>query len=122
MNTSTTNPQIFDFCFPELDTLVQVEAADGAVVIRASRDTFSEIRRQRFIRELAAEGFIPDQYQWLGSAAPGIAGGVRWLVDASCFQPGPTRIAETRRFMFRLLGAGGLLWLLLISMLVARHV
>ena len=41
MNTSTTNSQCYEFCFPKLDTLVQVEEADGTVVIRATRDTFT---------------------------------------------------------------------------------
>jgi hypothetical protein len=101
--------------------LIQVEEAAGAVVIRASRDTFSETRRQGFVRELAAEGFIPDRYQWLSPAAPGTAGGVRRFVDHSCFKPDQTHTAHTRRFMLRLLACAALLWLLMIGSLLLRH-
>ncbi|HZL46574.1 MAG TPA: hypothetical protein VFC28_10140 [Opitutaceae bacterium] len=39
MNAPIVKFHIYDFCFPTLDTLVQVEEADGMVVIRASRAT-----------------------------------------------------------------------------------
>ena len=111
MNTPLCGSHIYDFSFPALDTLIQVEETGDAVVIRASRDTFPESRRQRFVRELAAEGFIPDRYQWPGSTAPGADGGVRWLIDISCFKPDQTFVARTRRFMIRLLASSALLWL-----------
>ena len=117
MNTPLCESHIYDFSFPALDTLIQVEETGDAVVIRASRDTFSESRRQRFVRELAAEGFIPDRYQWLNSSAPGTDGSVRWLVDASCFQPGQAPTAHTRRVMLRLLSSATLLWLLMMGFL-----
>lgn len=119
MNGSAVEPSVYEFAFPALDTFVRVEAAGEAVVICASRDTFSEDRRQRFIRELAAEGFIPDHYRWLGSPAPGSAGRVVWLVDTSGFMPGPARIAHTRRLMLGLFGGSLLLWLLLMGALFA---
>ena len=56
--------QRYEFSFPDLDTLVQVEERAGAVLVRATRDTFSSARKEYFIRELAAEGFIPDEFQW----------------------------------------------------------
>lgn len=121
MNTPTTSSRIYDFSFPELDTLVRVEEADGAVVIRTTRDTFSEERKARFVHELAAEGFIPDEISWLPSAAPGTSGGVCWLVDHTCFMPGPEFAARTRRFMVRLLGASALLWLLVVGLAFLSH-
>jgi hypothetical protein len=107
----------YEFYFPTVDTLAQVEKRDGEIVIRTSRNTFSEDRRTRFIRELAAEGFIPDGYRWLASASPGAALGIRWLVDTSCFEPDRLAVARTRRFMVRLLSSAAMLWLAMIGLL-----
>jgi hypothetical protein len=116
VNTSAVNSQFYEFCFPTLDTLVQVEAADNAVVIRATRDTFSEERKARFIRELAAEGFISDDYRWSLPAASAEFRGVRWLVDFSWLKLHPMLIARTRRFMIRLLSGALLAWLMMIGL------
>jgi hypothetical protein len=45
VNTPATKSRVDAFSFSRLDTLVRVEEADGAVVIRASRDTFSDLHR-----------------------------------------------------------------------------
>lgn len=116
MNTSTTSSRVYDFSFPQLDTLVQVEDADGTVVIRTTRDTFSSERKARFVRELAAEGFISEEFLWLPPAVTGTSRGVRWLVDRSCYLPGPAFAARTSRFVVRLLGATTLLWVFMIVM------
>jgi hypothetical protein len=121
MNPHALEPRSFEFYFSGLDTLVQVEDLAGKIVIRASRNTFSEERKARFIRELAAEGFIPDHYQWLAPAGREPAQGVRWLVDVSCFRPDKTLAAGTRRFMVRLLSSAALLWLLMMCLLFLRH-
>jgi hypothetical protein len=111
MKMHTAEINSFEFCFPNLDTLVQVEETDGGVVIRASRDTFSEARKEHFVRELAAEGFIANAHRLLLTTGPGAPHGVRWLVDLSCFRPGPEFVAGTRRFMVRVLLSAALLWL-----------
>ena len=67
-------PQSFDFYLPLLDTLVRVERSGDQIVIRATRDTFSAACKASFIRELAAEGFIPD-HRTTGSPTPGAIGG-----------------------------------------------
>ena len=120
MNTPSIETHIYHFSFPALDTLLQVEEAGGEVTIRASRDTFSARRREHFIRELAAEGFIPDEHQWLNSGAPAGTGAVRWLVDHSCFQPDQAHTARTGRLMWRLLGSAALFWLMLMGLLLAK--
>jgi hypothetical protein len=83
-------------------------------MIRATRDTFSEERKICFIRELAAEGFIPDDYRWLynGPTSNGCSL-IRWSVDRSWCELSPHAIAETRRFMLKIIAGGILLWLLL---------
>src|SRR4051812_6475504 len=103
-------PKCFEFCFPNLDTLVQVEELHGDVVIRATRPTFSEQRKLCFIRELAAEGFIPDECRWFPLAGPGSFKGIRWLVDASWLTISPAVLAQTRSFVIRLLAGTGVVW------------
>lgn len=120
MNTSSIEPRVYHFSFPALDTLLQVEETGGEVTIRASRNSFSEARKTRFIRELAEEGFIPDRFRWLCSSAASAATGVYWLVDRSCFRPDATQTGCTRRFMLRLLGAVACFWLVLMGLLFLR--
>jgi hypothetical protein len=98
----------FEFQFPDVDTRILVEDLEDGVVIRASRDSFSERRKLSFIRELAAEGFIADCFLWS-------CRGVRWLVDASCAKATEDVAARTNRFMIRLLLCSVLLWLGLIG-------
>ena len=101
------------FAFPQLDAVVEVTASPTGVVIRASRDCFSEERKHSFIRELAAEGFIGNDYLWRP------AGDVRWIVDPSHFLPGPECFTQNRRRLWRVLGTAFALWLvLLVSLLV----
>jgi hypothetical protein len=121
MSTHALEPRSFEFYFPSLDTLVQVENLAGEIIIRASRNTFSEERKTCFLRELAVEGFIPDHYQWLAPAGREPAQGVRWLVDISCFRPDKALTAGTRRFMVRLLSSAALLWLMMMCFLFLHH-
>ncbi|MDD2765476.1 MAG: hypothetical protein PHE83_16060 [Opitutaceae bacterium] len=118
MKTHAAEPCPFEFYFPSLDTLVRVEDSAGEVIIRASRNTFSQQRRACFIRELAAEGFIPDHYQWSLPAGLEASPGVHWLVDTACFKPDQALAAGTRRFMVQLLASAALLWLLMIGFLI----
>ena len=119
MKTNTAEPETFEFCFPKLDTLVCVENRPDEVVIRATRATFSEERKAYFIRELAAEGFIPVDYKWFGERST-FSGNpvVRWLVDCSWWKLSSTAEASTRRFMIRMLAGGALLWLLLMTCVI----
>ena len=114
MNPPAAEINSCEFCFPNLDTVARVEESGGGVVIRTSRDTFSEARKVCFIRELAAEGFIADDYRWRLLTCSVAPPGVRWLVDVSCFRPDPASVAGTRRFMVRVLSSAALLWLLMI--------
>lgn len=117
MNTPAPEIGTFEFCFPNLDTLVRVETTDDGVVIRTSRDTFTESRKQGFVLELAAEGFIGDAWRWMPAAVRGAPRGVRWLVDTACFAPDRKVIAHTRRFMILLLMSAAALWLLMLGWL-----
>ena len=119
MKTHATEPESFEFCYPKLDTLVCVENGPDEVVIRATRATFSEEQKAYFVRELAAEGFIPVDYKWFSerSSFSGLPV-VRWLVDCSWWKPSSTAEASTRRFMTRMLVGGAVLWLLLMTSVI----
>jgi len=119
MKTNTIEPETFEFCFSELDTLVCVENRPDEVLIHATRATFSEERKAYFIRELAAEGFIPVDYKWFGERSS-FSGNpvVQWLVDCSWWKPSPHAVASIRRFMIRTLVGAALLWLLLMTCVI----
>jgi hypothetical protein len=120
MKSTASPPPVYEFYFPDVDTLLQVEETEGAVVIRATRDSFSDRRKASFIRELAAEGFIPDSYSWLARDAAPSTLGIRWLVDFSWVRLPVAALAETDRMIVRLLAGGFLLWLGLLLWLFQR--
>jgi hypothetical protein len=104
-------PRSYEFNFPHMGTRLQVEELGGDVTIRATRDTFSLQRKISFIRELAAEGFIPDDFMWLSIAdadAPGR--GVVWIVDSSWLTLDENDIARARRILNKALAAAFLLF------------
>ena len=103
----------FEFKFPDVDTRILIEDLEDGMVIHASRDTYSERRKLSFVRELAAEGFNADCFQWS-------CRGVRWLVDASCAKPTEAIAARTSRFMIRLFVCSVLLWLGMMATLFLR--
>jgi len=110
----------YEFGFPYLDTSVLVETDADEVVIRITRDTFSPERKAAFVRELIAEGFIPEKYRWFGSAEAGAYQGIRWEVDYRWLEIPPVVLQEARRFGLRLLFGAGLLWIGLMAMLLFR--
>jgi hypothetical protein len=113
----------FEFCFIELDyTLVRVEESAGDVTIRATADTFSNHRKICFIRELAAEGFIPDDYRWFSlTGSETYTRVVRWLVDFSWLKLDEALIARTNRLVRRFILPVTLLWLLFIYAIFPGH-
>jgi hypothetical protein len=122
MSTQLINPNFrhrcYEFCFPNLDTLVLVDESDDLVVVRATRDTFSERRKIFFIRELAAEGFIADAYRCVETVSPETYLPVHWLVDYSWLQPDKALAARARRFMLAALGSATLVWFTIMGLLL----
>ncbi|HXC01832.1 MAG TPA: hypothetical protein VNU49_04205 [Opitutaceae bacterium] len=119
MKSIPRESRAFEFCFIELDyTLVRVEESAGEITIRATADTFSDHRKACFIRELAAEGFIPDDYRWFSLTGPeAYTRGVRWLVDFSWLKLDEALIARTNRLVRRLILPAALLCLLFIYLI-----
>lgn len=109
MQTRTHYGRCFEFNFPGLDTLVKVEHFAGKVIIRATRNSFSQARKILFIHELAAEGFIPDNFCWYSEDTMGFA--LDWIVEPSLRVP-DSAIRTANRFMFKLLAGGAVLFLL----------
>jgi hypothetical protein len=122
VNPLPTAIRRFEFYYPHLDTLLQVEVQDEEVTVRASRDTFSVQRKICFIRELAAEGFIPDECPWFSLAGPeSSCRGVHWRVDIAWLKFDEAAAARTRRFVLKLLAGATLLLALLLGLMVTGH-
>lgn len=108
---SATRPATYDFFFGDLDTLIRVEELGGEVLVRCSRESFSPRRKEFFIRELAAEGFIPDEFRWMPLAEGIGSRGVKWVTDISWLEIPKALLERSRRFMIRLLVGSTALWL-----------
>lgn len=120
MNTPALKNPSFEFHFRDLDTRVQVENPDpDTVIVRTTRNTFSDRRKVAFIRQLAAEGFIPDRCQWY--PLPGGMPRIQWVVDVSWLRVSESTKARTRRVMFSLIGAGFIVWTAILSGLMITH-
>ena len=115
MKTHLSEPTSFEFCFPQLDTLALVENRPEEVIIRLTRDTFTEERKTCFVRELAAEGFIAEDFRWASARTYFSPCHVNWLIDRSWLKHDPLMIAKTHRFMVRALAGGLLLWFVLMA-------
>jgi hypothetical protein len=120
MESVPDNPRSFDFCFINLDyTLVRVEEFEGNVTIRATADTFSKRRKNCFIRELAAEGFIPDDRWFSLSDAEPYSCGIRWLIDESWVKVDAALVARNHRLVKRFFLPMTLVWLIFITIALA---
>ncbi len=84
--------------------LVVIENQRKTVLVRAAHNNFSERRKAFLIRQLAAEGYIPDRYEYFTEEEP--IAGVTWVIDRSLMFIGPEATRRTRRFMHRLIGTG----------------
>jgi hypothetical protein len=120
MNTPALKNPMFEFHFRDLDTRVQVENPDSdTVIVRATRNTFSDRRKIAFIRQLAAEGFIPDRCQWY--PLPGGMPRIQWVIDVSWLRVSDSAKARTRRFLLGAIGTGFVLWTAILSGLMLTH-
>lgn len=120
VNTPAVKTSGYEFYFRDVDTLVKVENPDpDTVIVRATRNTFSERRKLHFIRRLAAEGFIPDGCQWY--PLPAGMPRVHWVIDVSWRRHSRTAKTRARRFILGILGGGLVLWIALLSAFLFTH-
>jgi hypothetical protein len=110
----------FVFRFPHVSTVVQVEVIGSSVTIRASADTFSRRRKLSFVRELVAEGFIPDEFQWSLFTEARSDYPIVWIVDRSGFEVVEENLAS-RRLAIRLVAATALGVAVLMGALFTGH-
>jgi hypothetical protein len=100
MKTPTAETQFFEFRFPHLDTMLRLEVNNENATIYASRDSFSQLRKEMFIRELNAEGFIPETVLgYFGSDPEVPCSGVRWIVDHGWRARDEVSEASAQRFV-----------------------
>lgn len=120
MKTKPLSSSCHNFYYAHLDTLLRVEKTDDQVVIRATSNRFSPERKLAFIRWLAAEGFISEAHRWSSLAGESSPLGVRWVRDLSWVRLDPAMLAQTDRFMYRLLGGVALFWILLMAVVMLK--
>lgn len=111
----------FQFYFSDLDNIVLVEChEDETVTVRATKNNCSQERKISFIRKLAAEGFLPDNYQWFSGETDG-SNGLRWIKDLSWLKVQPVVKKHSNRFMKRLLVAACIFWMVMMRVLLVSH-
>ncbi len=111
-------PKEFEFYFSDLDNLLLVESLeDESVVIRFTKDNLTEKRKIHFIRQLSAEGFIPDQYQWYSGSTFG-ASTVTWVKDFSWVKLPEKLMRRTSRVMKLVIAGSCILWLALMRVVM----
>ena len=90
--------------------------------VRAAADDFNEQRKGAFIRELAAEGFIADRYQWYSGSDSSGYSGVTWIIDRSWLASTPALMRRKALPWIAGMFAGAcVMLLLLMSIVIARH-
>jgi hypothetical protein len=108
------------FRFPHLGTVLQVDVLDDAVTIRASRNTFSKRRKISFVRELVAEGFIPDEFQWSSMPEAESDYPIQWIVDRSRFEI-VEQAASSKGVALKLFAGTALMVAVLLATLFTGH-
>jgi len=121
MRTQKVLAKDFQFYFPDLDNIILVEChEDESLTVRASKNNVPEERKTFFIRKLAAEGFIPDEYQWFSGSTDG-SNGVLWIKDYSWLKTHQISSRPTNHIMRRCLVASCVLWIAMMRVLLVSN-
>lgn len=81
MHTRIAIPEKVELYLPDLDNYLLIENQADGVVIRATRNNVSDRRKELLIRNLAAEGYIPDRYEWFSETTESGFIGVTWIAE-----------------------------------------
>ena len=81
MHTQTALPEKVELYLPHLDSHILIQNNADGVVIRATRNNISGKQKEFLIRHLAAEGYIPDRYEWFFEPAGDGFFGVTWIAN-----------------------------------------
>jgi len=112
----------FEFYFSDLDNIILVECLDEENVrIRFTKNNLSEKRKVAFVHRLAAEGFIPDHFQWYSGGTYGSLS-VQWLHDCSWVKLPEKVIRRSNRFMKLLLAGACLFWIAMMRVVIVSPV
>ncbi len=91
------------------ENIIVIENFRGdRVILRAAHDNFSQRRKAFLVRQLAAEGYIPDGFEHTTQEA--WPEDLIWVVDRSLALMGAEATRRLRRTMRRLILAGCGLW------------
>jgi hypothetical protein len=112
-------PEKTEFISHQPSNFILVENGESGVVIRAACDNFSEQRKSLFIKQIAAEGFIPDIYQWFSNPDSGGFPSLEWIIDSSWVKVHAAVRRKADRAMGRMFLAATVLWLTLMGALFA---
>ena len=112
--------RLYEFTIEHPDNMIRVEVWEEKVVARAALDTFSEQRKATFIRHLAAEGFVPDRYEWYSGSESSGYSGVIWLIDRSWLSDTPAQMRlKATPWIAGMFAASGVLLVVIMEVIVA---
>lgn len=115
MHAEAVIPRRVEFRLSKPDNQFRIENLRNGVCIHAARDNLSAQEKLFFVRYLAAEGYIPERYQWFSDLKAGSYSGLEWTVDAS-WNTSTTRAQhKALRQIARVLWCAALLWFALMS-------
>ena len=118
MKTELSLPKRAEFHCMQPENYILVQNHKDGVMIRATSDNFSEQRKAAFIRELAAEGFIPDHYQWFLDADASNYLAIKWIIDPSWLRV-DKRLAKKAELLYgRALLLVAVVWMILVVMIL----
>src|SRR4029077_13402553 len=106
-------PQKAELSLRNPENLILVENSEDSVIIRAARDNFSERKKVCFIRYLAAEGFMSDEFKGFGKSGSRRTTSISWVVDQEPLKHEPAQFKRADRFMIKLFISASALWLAL---------
>jgi hypothetical protein len=118
MKSETCFPRRAEFHQYNPENFILVENDKNGAVIRAAVDNFSGARKICFIKELAAEGFIPDHYQWFSDPDADGYLGIKWIVDDSWLKTDGERTRKTELLCRGMLLLACILWVVLMTFIL----
>src|ERR1041385_4215924 len=121
MKTRRTSKKSVDFYFADVDTFALVEDRESGVIVRVTRNSLSSDRKTRFIRELAAEGFISSQYEKYLDDESASWLNVRWFLDHSWLRPDEAVLLRTRQNVYWAFGTAAAILIVLMGLAVGGY-
>ena len=113
-------PQKAELPLQNPKNLILVENNVDGVVIRAARDNLSDRDKACFIRYLAAEGFISDEFESFGKSGSCRTTSITWVVEPNRARRQRSQLERVERFMIQLLISASALWLALFAFALLR--